>query len=347
MFEYGKNMDSLKINVGPLDSSTSVYSNVVKDLNKFNDMWRQGIHPKIIWDLRFINSGKVNIAAISFFLALAHRVYSFTGLKQEIYIDWDQRLFGFLTDIGFFEIADEYDLFEWPYEPGEGDSGKLNPNTQLLSFDCDNDLPNLENPEEVSFWKKNKRERHRRSILDKCERLFYVKDINQAELPLVISRTCSELVINSLLWGGASSFVGLQRTSNYIFINVSDIGKGFRHSLNSKYSVNLNDDIHAIALGSVINKNDFGLKRAIDTVIDLGGSVNILSNGGEVLWCDDLWYSFKNNFNPREINNIGHILPEPIKKSSSIDKASGYIRSWSNSIRGTRIEFVIPVVNGV
>jgi len=340
-------MDSLKINVGPLDSSSSVYSYVVKDLNKFNDMWRQGIHPKIIWDLRFINTGKVNVAAVSFFLALAHRVYSFTGLKQEIYIDWDQRLFGFLTDIGFFEIAYDYDLFEWLYEPGEGDSGKLNPNTKLLSFDCDNDLPNIENVEQVTYWKKNKRERHRRTILDKCESLFYVKDINQAELPIVISRTCSELVINSLLWGGASSFVGLQRTRKYIFINVSDVGKGFRYSLNSKNDFNISDDIHAIALGSVINENDFGLKRAIDTVIELGGSVNILSNGGEVLWCEDLWFLFKSKFDIKRINDFENILPKPIHKSTEKDKISGYVRNWSNSIRGTRIEFVIPVENGV
>lgn len=338
-------MDKLTISVGPLDSSTSVYRHVIKDLNEFNSLWRQGIQPKIRWDLRLMSPGKVNVAAVSFFLALSHRVYSFTGNSQEIMIDWDQRLFGFLNDINFFDVADSYGLFEWLYPPGDGDSGKSNPNTQLLSFDCEGDLPDYSDNEEIAIWKKSKRELNRLRILDKCEKLFYVKSQHYSNLPIVISRTCSELVINSLLWGNASSFVGLQRTSSYIFINVSDIGKGFKNSLQNKTSFSFNNDIEAIALGSVINKNDFGLKRAIDTIIDLGGHVNILSNGGEILWCENLWSQFKNNFTNE--GNILADLPKPILKATKQDKIDGYVRKWDGSIRGTRIEFVIPVTKGV
>lgn len=217
-----------------------------------------------------------------------------------------------------------------------------------MSFDSLLDHPNISDAQSVSDWKKLHREKYRQYIVEKCELLFTVNDnFHDRDLPLVMSRTCSELATNSLLWGESTAFLGLQRTSKNIFISVSDIGRGFRQSLTQKnlfkdFDFELND-VNSIALGSVINAQDFGLKRAISTVVNMGGTISITSNYGEIKWGHGLWNFFISNVEQYGIEQAVNSLPSPIGKPEISEKSNGYTRKWGSSIRGTRIEFYIPV----
>lgn len=151
-----------------------------------------------------------------------------------------------------------------------------------------------------------------------------------------------------MLWGKSTPFLGLQRTSKSIIISVSDIGAGFKWSLlaKGKYPSILKSketDIESIALGSVLNKIGFGLKRAISMVIGLGGTISIASNAGEIFWNKDLWTSFRDTFDEKTPAMSLKNLPSPIFKASYEDRQKGYIRNWTNPIRGSRISFSIPL----
>lgn len=342
-------MDNLTINVGQLQSVASVYANVSKGLLEFNHRWASGHKVGVTWDMTNLTSGHINMTAVSFFLAIAHRVKLFTEQRQTICIDWHPKQFSFLADIGFFKISDEYDLFDWPFEIGGYEINTINPNTKILAFDQIYSSPNYNNAHEIAEWKKVHREQYRREIINRCESLLSVgESYLSRDLPLIMSRTCAELVTNSLLWGNSTSFLALQRSKKSISISVIDIGRGFRSSLGQKnglldISASLLDDISAIAIGSVINQNDFGLKRAISTVIELGGTISITSNSGEIHWASDNWNKHLNILHNYNTEHAISSLSSPLRKATPQDRADGFTRTWSNSIRGTRIEFNIPL----
>jgi len=344
------NNQEIYISIGGLESVASVYKHTSKGLQEFNDRWRNGEKPIIRWDFRSLKHKGISISALAFFIAIAHRVRHFIGYSQPVFIDWNPRILSFLYDIDFFKVANSHDLFEWPYEIGGFDTGKINPNTKLLSYNQLSELPNIKDNIQLSNWKRLHRESYRHDIINKCESLFIQKDEHTLgpNLALVMSRTCAEIAINSLLWGQSAAFLGIQRSNRRITISISDIGVGLKSSLISKnlYINSLNNeqsDIIAIALCSVINENDFGLKRAISTVINLGGSISIASNSGEILWCNSLWSEVVNCFDGNNAESLISQLPKSIYKAMPIDREKGYVRKWSNSIRGTRISFSIPI----
>jgi len=338
------------INIGGLEGIPSVYKCTSKGLQEFNESWKSGELSSICWDLRSLKNKKLNMTAISFFLAIANRVRQFVGCAQKVLINWNPQVLGFLVEIGFFEVANLYDLFEWPYEIGGYEVGRINPNTKLLSYDSLSLLPDVEDTHQLSDWKKIHRENYRKDIISKCEALFMQKDEKRfgTSLALVMSRTCAEISINSLLWGHSAAFLGLQRSRKNITISISDIGVGFKSSLLSRslHESLLNDtnsDINSVIIGSVLNENDFGLKRAIATVIEFGGSISIASNSGEILWGETLWKNFIECFNDKGIEFAISTLPTPIYKAEYKDKKNGYIRKWKDSIRGARVSFNIPI----
>lgn len=340
----------LTINIGGLESIASLYKNTSTELTKFNDLWKAGQNPIIIWDLRNIHTGRMSIAAISFFLAIAHRVSKFTKKPQPCLIEWNPKSFGFLSDIGFFDIADYYGLIEWPFAIGGYESGKTNPNTILFTCDPLLSIPDYNDQDNISQFKKIHRERYQQYIIEKCEALFVEIDNTyfDEDLPLSLSRTCAELATNSLLWGRSTPFVGLQRSRKLITISISDIGIGFKSSLIAREKfrelLTENDaDIMSIAAGSIINKFDYGLKRAISDVIAFGGNISLTSNSGEICWNKYLWLRFLEQFEKSTLEKAARALPNPIYKADKLDKQNGYIRNWNFSIRGARVSFSIPL----
>lgn len=345
-------MELLKISAGRLNSIPAVYQATVHKLSEFNDAWRKGNLPSIEWDLTEIRTGQINVAAASFFLAIAHRIRQYTGRSQSVRVEWHPKTFSFLEDINFFRVADEYDLFDWPYEIGGYEDGLINPNTKILAYEKLSERPNLENRSDLSNWKKVHREYYRKNIIDKCEALFTSSDEfgRNSNYPLVISRTCAEIAVNSLLWGESAAFIGLQRTRNMIFISVCDIGLGFKSSFIKKNEhvsflkeTELDPDIVSLALGAVVNQNDFGIKRAISTIIELGGNISLSSGKGEIHWGRELWTRYLNGTENHGVYQGINELPKPVFKTDRDLKYNGYCRKWKDSIRGTRISFSIPL----
>lgn len=340
----------IEINIGGLEGIASVYRNVSKGLHEFNEHWKRGEQSVIYWDVRGLKNREMDISAISFFLAIAHRIRLYTRICQPILLDWNPITLGFLSDIGFFEVANLNDLFKWPYEIDGLVIGKTNPNTRLLSYKQLSQKPEINNASDLSEWKRIHRENYREDIIGKCESLFTSKDQKRygENLALAMSRTSAEIAINSLLWGEAAAFLGIQRSNKRITISISDIGVGLKNSLISKgLHLNLlNDDIsdiNSVALCSVINENDFGLKRAVSTVINLGGSISISSSAGEIFWCDKLWNEFVECYEARGAERAILKLPVPIYKAEDSDRKNGYVRKWAESIKGTRVSFRIPI----
>jgi hypothetical protein len=342
-------MGNITIRVGAMQSVSSVYFSSRKGLDEFNKEWALGHQPSVTWDLSQLKPGRVNVAAIAFLLALAHRIRAFTGRKQKAVIEWHPNLFSFLFDINFFTVSDNYDLFDWPFEIGGFEGGTTNPNTKILAFNQLESVPDMSDVEGIAKWKQVHREKYRANIIHSCEALFSVNEnSNPKNLPLIMSRNCAELVTNSLLWGDATPFIGLQRTKGKIFISVSDIGRGLRSSLIQKRLMarENSDELHAIALACVINKNDFGLKRAISTVVELGGNISISSGQCEINWGADLWRSFLSDI---ENKHFGHAVQQLTLSCDDINempyekRMNGFLRTWPSSIRGTRVSFSIPL----
>lgn len=340
----------IEINIGGLEGIASVYKHVSTGLHEFNNRWKKGEQSTVYWNIRGLRHREMDISAISFFIAIAHRVRLYTGCPQPILLDWNPNILSFLSDIGFFDVANANNLFKWPYEIDGLDLGKTNPNTKLLSYNQLSQKPEIGNTSELSNWKRIHREKYRADVISKCESLFVPEDQkNYSEnLALVMSRTCAEIAINSLLWGESAAFLGIQRSGKRITISISDIGVGLKNSLISKglhsnLLKNDNSDINSVALCCVINENDFGLKRAVSTVIRLGGHISISSSSGEILWRERLWNDFVECYENKGAERAILKLPAQIYKAEISDRKNGYVRKWSDSIRGTRVSFMIPV----
>lgn len=333
------------INVGNMSSMSSIYYNISQYLEPFNNFWKEGVVPDVEWNLMDLQEGKINISAIVFFLSIAKRMRSFTNNPHKFHIDWRPNILGFLSDINFFTVADSYNIFQWPETIGGYPSEKINPNTVLASFDAIMPIPDYSDKACLDLWKRHHRESYRQVIIKLCNSLFLEKDNINTELQLLLSRVCSEIVTNSLLWGKETAFVGLQRSSKLISISISDLGIGIKNSLilkqqNSAYTTN---DLNSILVASTINQFDFGLKRAINGVIKIGGDISINSNSTEVLWCKDNWNTFLSNIEKYTLFAALKNFPPPVEKTTPSDKQNGFSRVWHSAIRGTRINFTIPL----
>lgn len=343
--------NKIVINTGGLQSISSIHKNFSEGLSDFNQKWKEGKTPLVEWDLRNIIPGKISITALAYFLAIAHRIVLFTKYKHPINIYWNSEILAFLYDIGFFAIADKYNLFDWPYEIGGFKLNTINPNSKLLVYEPLGSLPDYNIEENVAIWKREHREKICKDIEPKCSSLFTREEKqNIGKLIFEISRTCSEIATNSLLWGKSFPFIGFQRTYHNITISISDIGVGFKSSLlakNKDFGLLSGDnlDIKAIFLGCLLNEKGFGLKRIISTIVELGGHISITSNSGEVQLGEVLWKKIIDTFEMGGIEKVIKELPQPIFHAEKVDKNEGFVRNWKNSIRGSRIDFNIPVSN--
>ncbi|UAB72218.1 hypothetical protein INR79_23425 [Vibrio sp. SCSIO 43132] len=342
-------MKNLVISVGALESVASVYSHVSNKLVDFNSDWKTGDIPHVTWDLTSLKIGKIDVSACAFFLAIAKRVDKYSSSKQEVLLDWNPKIIGFLEDIEFFLVADKYELFDWPFTIGGGRASNISPYTKILSYPAIRDKPNITDKDELDQWKMIHRESYRHKIVRSCESLFskYHFEHSHDDIATILSRTCSELVTNSLLWGDSTAFVGLQRNRYFIEITVVDVGVGLRRSLRSKNKLQNSTDIKtnvflsSIAIASTVNYQDFGLKRAINTVVGLNGTISISSERAEIVWANDLWRNFNNTKNEFDIESALNSLPIP-SGFTKYDYERGFTRLWDNSIRGTRITFRVP-----
>ena len=339
------------INVGPLNGLAALTYYLAEQFKLLNRDYASGKNPEVIWDLRNVMPRYQNMATLTAFLSLAHRLRSFTGHAHGALLSWNPRVLSFWSDIAFLDLSMKYDLIAWPEKLIGGYPSKVtNPNTIIVDFPNDTNIPDKSDILEWKAWKDNKREEVKEQLMLKCSRLF--EKSSKYRLPSKlrdqIAITSAELIVNSLLHGNSMAFLGIQRTSKRITVAVCDAGIGFVNSLqkqNRQWSqLKELNHVDAIFIGSLENMREMGLRRAIDMTVNVGGHVLVLSNDAEVRWDGELWERAKNSLHPERYvaPNIREIFGEPASSTVNIDtKLNGYYRLWRTGLRGTRISFEI------
>jgi hypothetical protein len=350
------NQNEFVVSVGPLNSLSSLMYHLAEPLTSLNREFVSGKNPDVIWDLRNVMPGQQNMASLTAFLSLAHRLRLFTGRAQEVLLEWKPKVLSFWSDIGFLDLSRKYDLIKWPEQLiGGFPSNVTNPNTIIIDYPSETNIPDqADNEEEWKKWKDETREEVKAQLMLKCSRLF--EKSRNFKLPTrlrdQITITSSELVLNSILHGKSMAFLGMQRTSKRISVSVCDAGIGFVNSLQkqSRDWSKIKDmkNIEAILIGSIENTREMGLRRSIDMTVQVGGYVEIFSNDAEMRWRTELWEKAKNSLPPERyvVPDMQLILGDPVHGTATAEqKRMGYYRTWQQALRGTRISFDIDFSN--
>ncbi|GAB3333006.1 hypothetical protein GCM10027429_13070 [Marivirga atlantica] len=340
------------INVGPMKSLNSLSLYLAPQLDELRNSYIEGRGAIPVWDLRNIPPKGVSIAALTSFLSISKKIRDFIGTPIEILIHWQPEFQGFLSDIGFVQIAREFDLYNWQGMLGGHKTGKTNPKTRIFYY---SDLPNIDrsNNEQLIEWKDRKRQEIKHSIALRLSNLFNTKIFHESwsnNLESVLTITGSELIVNSLLHGNDIAFVGVQRSSRGITTAICDSGIGFPKSMKSNYEW-LKDKpplshTKAIILASLLSKNKIGLYRAIDDVLATGGYVNMSSYDTEVRWENHLWNQAKElkiQFDGKivDISSLG----KPLRGYKALEEIyQGYYKEYDAFLVGSRVAFEIPFV---
>lgn len=352
-------VSKLPINVGPLNGLGSFCLYTARALKEFSDLYMEGEHPEVEWDLRNVEPTHMSMAGLTAFLSTAHRLRQFTDHAQPARVVWNPEIFAFWDDISLFRISQQYDLLKWPegiiggYAPGQ-----TNPNTKLLVVPYENVPDRKVDLEYWKTWKDSVRQKFKDDLLLRCGRLFRPSR-GTGEFPEGlrdnVAVACAELVVNSLLWGQSTAFVGLQRSRTGITAAVCDSGVGFIGSIQEQSKLrglHYKDHVEALALGAVVNRREYGLRRVINTVIKNGGWVIMSSFDAEIHWKNSLWERAKMGAGRTEdysldLKGLMKAIGSPVRGKPTLDdRENGYGRVWDYGLRGTRITFEIPLSIG-
>jgi hypothetical protein len=343
-------MEKQIINVGSLTSISNLNYNLTEELKILRDSYLSGNGNIPVWNLTNLTPKKVSFAALTAFLSISKTLRDFIGRPIEIEVLWHPEFQGFLADIEFIKISEEFDLYDWKGMLGGYKTNTTSPNTRIFYF---SDLPDFKYNDisKIANWKDSKREEFKRSISFKLKPIFdnnyFVNQWNK-ELEAVFTTTISELVVNSLVHGRSIVFVGVQRTRKGITTCVCDSGIGFLNSL-KRYKPEISESLSNSSLKSILyssfhSRNKIGLYRAISDVIDSDGYINISSFDAEIQWKKDLW-TYIDDF-----ESLQKILDLEIPKteyfidgfidSNRLNK--GYFKKYNHFLMGSRITFEIP-----
>lgn len=341
------------INVGSLSSLSNLNFHLTKELKTLRESYLNGNGNIPIWDLTKIVPKKVSFAALTAFLTISKTIRDFIGKPIEIKVLWHPEFQGFLSDIDFLKISNEFDLYDWKGMLGGFRNNNTSPNTRIFYY---SDVPNFEynDIKKLVEWKDVKREEIKRSIAFRLEPIFdnnyFIQNWNK-ELEAVFTTTISELVVNSLIHGRSIAFVGVQKTRKGITTCVSDSGIGFLNSI-KKYKLQSSDllensNLKALLYSSFQSKNKIGLYRAISDVIKSNGYINLSTFDSEILWKENIWNSFNESHN---LEDILYKNPENSEFfiNSFVDNETlnkGYFKKYDHFLMGSRITFEIPFDN--
>jgi hypothetical protein len=342
-------MEKQIINIGSLSNLSNLNYHLGKELKLLRDSYIHGNGKIPIWDMRNIPPKNASISALTAFLSISKTIRDFIGRPIEVLAIWQPEFQGFLSDIGFLRIAQEFDLYNWNGMLGGFDNNKTSPSTKIFYY---SDIPdiNYNDQDEVIQWKDIKRQEIKHSIYFRLNNIFNSNNFHDnwnKNLEGVFTITLSELVVNSLLHGKEIAFVAVQRTRRGISTVVCDSGQGFLRSMKetkSYLSDNLdNSNLNALLISSLQSKNKIGLYRAIEDIILSGGYVIMSSYDGEIKWRKELWEKAKGieeeiGINKIKIKDVGNYTTGFIESKL---REEGYLKKYDDFLVGSRITFEI------
>lgn len=343
-------MEKQIINIGSLNNLSDLNYHLGKELGLLRESYIQGNGKIPVWDMRNIPPKNASISALTAFLTISKTIRDFIGQPIEVIAFWQPEFQGFLSDIGFLKIAQEFDLYDWKGMLGGYDNNKTSVTTKIFYY---SDIPNIDfsSQSEINDWKDIKRQDIKHSIHFRLNNIFNSKIFHDSwnkNLEAVFTITLSELVVNSLLHGRGVAFVAVQRTKRGISTVVCDSGRGFLRSMKDTKSYlneNLeNSNLKALLISSLQSKNKIGLYRAIDDIILSDGYVIMASYDGEILWKADLWEKAKiaerdKGIDKIKIEDIGNYTNGFVDAKF---KNEGYFKKYDDFLVGSRITFEIP-----
>ena len=113
---------TLLLPVGALDGLGSLSYSLAQPLQEFSRRYGESLcspeSPRLVpeWDLRRLQYPRVSIAALTAFIAVAHRLRIFSEEKPQARLTWDPKVFGFLQDAGVIDLFRKHDLINFPRE---------------------------------------------------------------------------------------------------------------------------------------------------------------------------------------------------------------------------------------
>lgn len=344
------------LNAGNLASIASLHYLIAPQLAIYSHQYMAGNRPRVILNLKNIQPRKMSMSALTALLTILDRLREYSDSPIQVEVNWNPEIFSFWEDIGFFYLGRERDLFEWREGIiGGYSSGNTNPNTKLLFFEMSPDT--VYDPSKLATIKDGIRNQVKEKLLILCGELFRPRRGSRAipsTLRDQVAVTSAELVVNAQLWGRAHAFVGLQRTSKGITVSACDSGEGFHSSLQKKQKQKFahmpSNHLESLAIGCVINNEDFGLRRAIDMVTRFGGRVDVSSYNAEIVWQGDIWshwlekaISLRDSANSLQ-RGFGEMREQFMAEKLGLNKQQvGYWREWEKPLRGSRVTFEIPI----
>lgn len=348
------------IPTGPLNSVASLIYFVARPLRELSLRYSKGAAYTPVFDLSSVEPRHQSMAALTAFLAIAERLSRYVGQPIPIKIQWNPAVLGFWSDIGFLSIARENEILDLPKELiGGYEIGATNPNTMIVRYESDpaDPQPDVSNGSELRDWKDRNRSLYENRLSLLCEYIFNPERSRVQIGPYIknlVTANAAELTLNSLMHGQAPAFVGIQRSPRALTVAVCDCGEGFPKSL-SRHPLyghavlrNAPSHIQGLLLGSLMNKKEMGLRRAITDITESreleAGWVSMSSYAAELQWRYGLWRRALDAFNESVTDpvrlDVSSLLGQATTGSATqTTREHGHWRNWDPGLRGTRIAF--------
>jgi hypothetical protein len=334
--------------VGGLDGLGSLSYNLARPLKEYTRRYRDSRRQPEVgfvaaeWDLRRVESKQINIAALTAFIAIAHRLRLFTDHAAQARLTWDPGVLHFFRSTGALDLFRNYDLVSFSDDDLAGytrDLAKVNPSTRFMILDKTAEFGAL-TAAEFTTWKDEARRQLAAELHDYTRALFRPSKsltLNPSVERQVVSAS-AELCLNANFWGRSPAVIGLQRSRVGISVAVADCGHGMLATLRHRLPVA--NHAAATLVAAIYNRRDYGLCRVIEEISALpNGWVSIWSFDSELVVKRPLWDHIK-DLNPIDVSRN---LPLRVSHGR-LDEAArrtGYLREWSAGIRGVRVAFEV------
>ncbi len=338
------------IPVGSLTSLEGLYSSCGLSLTEFNKSVLSGKPDHVRWDLTQITPGRMNLAALTCFLAVANRVRDFLDTPPSASLSWNPQVLGFWRDIGFLMIVRDWKLCTWPEGMiGGYELGNTNPHTKLMALrrPAIFTIPDEVSTNNISGWKDVQRDEIAAKVWGYLYSIFY----DRKDMDRVLANCVAELVLNAWLWGQTHAFVGWQRTSHgRVSVAVSDCGRGMwesirfdKHNSNKRICCEARDELDALIAACLLQKRENGLRRTISqVVIKHGGWVKVSSGQTQIEWNERTWpinEELSADIDRAEREESSDRMVTLAIAAKELLQRHNKIVNWHYRIRGVRVAF--------